>query len=144
MDLDAGVERVREVLSDYGRLSGLSGAIVESEVVERRVDGSQSVRTLARVCVLVFCKTMRQMQHVQRETPDRFVATVIPDESDFRYGRIVVELARRADSTGMRMHSELEPAFWVPPLLGPWLVRRALEQESRAGVEGIEHAALAP
>jgi hypothetical protein len=38
----------------------------------------------------------------------------------------------------------MEPAFWVPPLLGPLVVEMALERETRSLLEGIEQAARNP
>ena len=41
----------------------------------------------------------------------------------------------------MRFRSEIEPAFWVPPLIGPWLIQRALQAETLKSVANLERLA---
>lgn len=36
---------------------------------------------------------------------------------------------------------ELVPAFWVPPVLGPWVVRRKMDEEARRTGDGLEQTA---
>ena len=44
-------------------------------------------------------------------------------------------------ATRMRFSSEIEPSFWVPPLIGPWLIRHALYAEALRSVINLERLA---
>lgn len=43
----------------------------------------------------------------------------------------------------MDVRIELVPAFWVPPLIGPWVMRRKMDEEARRTSAGLERTALA-
>jgi hypothetical protein len=36
---------------------------------------------------------------------------------------------------------EVRPRFWVPPVVGPWLVREALRAQAQRTAEGVERRA---
>jgi hypothetical protein len=45
--------------------------------------------------------------------------------------------------TRLELTSELRPAFWVPPLVGPYLVKRGLMSTARDALDGLEREAEA-
>lgn len=138
--LDVSAEAVQGVLADYRRLAQFSGAIIDSQV-RLLTDARAEVDTTSHVCVWLFCKTMHQVQIVSREASGGFLALVDPDRSDFKYGRVTASVIADGGNSRLLLRSELQPDFWIPPMLGPWLVRTALTRESREGVLGIERIA---
>ena len=42
----------------------------------------------------------------------------------------------------MSLTATLEPAFWVPPVIGPWLVKRRFVSELLESADHMEAAAL--
>ena len=38
----------------------------------------------------------------------------------------------------MAFRAEIEPAFWVPPVIGPYLIARELRAQARTTAEAIE------
>lgn len=140
----AAPAQVWAVLTDYDRLARINPAVESVRVVSSTPEPVVT-HSLIKVCVLWHCKTLDQRQTMQAGPGWRLQADVIPEHSDFSYGYARWELAPAAatdqssnEATQLKFHAELEPAFWVPPMIGPWLIKRALEQEGRITIRGIE------
>lgn len=100
-------------------------------------------------CVLFFCRTIHQVQiATARATAHGGVLTVksIRPDADFKSagGRWTVRpCAKRAAVTCLEIRVTFVPRFWIPPLIGPWIIRdRALAATRRASV-GLQRLALA-
>ncbi|MES1943204.1 hypothetical protein PC39_03737 [Salinisphaera sp. PC39] len=125
------------VLSDVGRLSRLNDSI---EVSERLPDNR--LRTEARICFGFFCKHMRQLQTVVIGPGKRLAMTIIPAQSDLSHGEAEWRFeAVGPERTRLHYRTELEPDFWVPPFVGPWLLRRTLAAQALKTAKGIERVA---
>jgi hypothetical protein len=141
MRLDAGKGHVWRLLTDYAHYGQLNDAIRESEVLQRQGPGSHRVRTVTRACVYFFCKTVRQVQDVT-EVPGRYIsASVLPGQSDFRYGVARVYVWPEGAHTRVRLLAEVEPDFWIPPLIGPWIIGRKLQSEALETMRNVERLA---
>ncbi|HQU17279.1 MAG TPA: SRPBCC family protein [Gammaproteobacteria bacterium] len=149
MDLTMPADRVRALITDYAHLRRLNPAILESQVLARSGNITR-VRTLVRGCIAFFCFTVKQVQDVEQRPDGEIVARTIPALSDFRYGLAhwrVVPDGRQAS----RLYFDVDvvPSFWVPPLIGPWIIRYKMRQEALQTaanlerMEGTAHAALA-
>lgn len=136
-------ERLRALLTDYAHLQRINNSIRRSEVIEINSPQHHCVLTEAEVCVAVFCKRITQVQDVAVLPDGNILATVRPMRSDFRYGIARWDFREEPTGTRMRFRSEIEPAFWVPPLIGPWLIQRALEAETLKSVVNLERLAEA-
>jgi len=138
---DAPAARLRALITDYAHLDRINDAIRRSEVLAVNGPGRHRVRTEAQVCVGPFCKRIVQIQDVEVLPGGDVLATLRPEGSDFRYGRAEWRFRPEADGTRMHFRSEIEPAFWVPPFVGPWLIKRALEAEALRSVANLERLA---
>lgn len=134
-------ERLRALLTDYAHLGRINDSIRHSEVMEVNSPQHHCVRTEAEVCVTVFCKRIVQVQDVSVLPDGDILATVRPTRSDFSYGVARWKFWQEPAGTRMRFRSEIEPAFWVPPLIGPWLIQRALHAETLKSVHNLERLA---
>jgi hypothetical protein len=56
-------------------------------------------------------------------------ADILPQDSDFRRGRGHWRLTAEGDATLMRFRAELVPDFYMPKLIGPWLIRREMVKQ---------------
>lgn len=113
---------------DYEHLARLHYAVVASELLDSAADGRARVHTRSRFCVLVFCFDVMQVTDYALEGNGDLVAVAVPAQSDLRYGRYRWEF--REDGPGrtqLHFHAEVEPDFWVPPLIGPWILGRKLQ-----------------
>ncbi|HWP94260.1 MAG TPA: SRPBCC family protein [Gammaproteobacteria bacterium] len=136
--IEAPLDEVRYVITDYAHFTWISPAVLESRVLERFPDGTLEIYTVTRACAAFFCRRLEQVQRVRRLSENEIVAETMPERSNAEYGltRWLIE----AESTGTRLRWEtsIEPRFWVPPLIGPALMRRALFEQGKSGIRGIE------
>jgi hypothetical protein len=133
--------RVRALLTDYNHLGRVNPAIEVSEILFTRAPGDYRVRTVTEACVWFYCKRIHQVQDVIEAADGSVTATVIPEQSDFRYGYARLHLWQQAGGTRVLIRSEVEPAFWIPPIIGPWLIQRKLRSEALESVQNLERVA---
>jgi len=132
---------VRRIVTDYPHLSRLNPAIKSSKVLAVYGPGSSRVRTVTHACVLFFCKDIVQVQDVKVMPDGEVVATTVPALSDFKSAVARWRLSRVGDATVMDFSARFVPHFWVPPLIGPWLIRHKLTDEMAKTAERIEQIA---
>ncbi|HKJ70230.1 MAG TPA: SRPBCC family protein [Gammaproteobacteria bacterium] len=141
--VDAEPDRVFALLTDFGRLTRLNPGIVEAGRVGTG-DGEVRVRTVLEGCVAFFCRRMERVQRV-RSSDRRLIRTrMVPADSDFRAGRGRWQLAAVAGGTRIRYRARMVPDFWVPPLIGPWAIKRELRDNLRILVKRLERLAASP
>ncbi|MGD9000625.1 MAG: SRPBCC family protein, partial [Granulosicoccaceae bacterium] len=141
MLIDADPGRVHKLLTDYNKLGRLNDSIKTSEIVYSLNERTHRVRVVTKACVLFFCKTIRQMQDVEQLDNNIIVATVIPEQSDFDYAHARWSIRREKDRTRVTFNADLKPSFWVPPLIGPPVIKKKLYNETLDTIETVERLA---
>ena len=139
--MDAPRESIFAVLMDYDRMGRLSSAYKEYGFLDPAPDGTPVVFTRMEGCVLVFCRSLRRVERLEGNAPGYIRTVMLPAESDFSYGISEWWLEPEAEGTRVVYHLELEPDFWVPPVIGPWLLQRRLARGGAAAVDRIERLA---
>jgi len=139
--LDIAESRARAVLTDYQHLERLVAAVEHSEILTTREPGDYRLRTVTRTCLWFYCKRLERVQDVVEAHDGSITAVVIPELSDFSYGSMRVNLWQEVAGTRLLMRSEAAPDVWIPPLLGPWLIKRELRNEAVQIVHNIERVA---
>lgn len=139
--IDADKATVRRHLTDYARYTRLSDSIRESRVIAIHSPDRARVAVTLDSCILVFCKTLRIVREVETRANGDLVTVVDPKESDFRYAHERWQII--GDGTGTRLvyDAELVPSFYVPPLIGPWLIKYRIRQELWTMAERLEQLA---
>jgi hypothetical protein len=137
----APADTVYRFITDYDRLTTINTAIRESRIIRTDGPDRHRVRTVIRACILFFCRSVLQVQDMERHAGHRLVAVIIPEASDFRQGRAEWRLAGAGADTTMYFEAKLEPAFWVPPVIGPWLFRNKIVSELLESAAHMEAAA---
>ena len=136
--IDAKQDTVRRDLTDYAHYTRLSETIRESRVIAVHSPDRARVAVTLDACVLVFCKTLHIVREVEARPNGDLVTVAVPEESDFRYAherwRII------ADGAGTRLvyEAELVPDFYVPPLIGPWLLKYRISDELKTIAQRLE------
>ncbi len=126
--VDAPSALVYRSITDFTNLAAINPSIVESRVLESRGD-RQRVRSVIRVCILVFCKRVVQVQDITLPDPRTVEASMVPGAGDFRAGSARWELTAVGTATELFFTETFEPDFWVPPIIGTWLIERKLVRE---------------
>jgi len=137
----ASPQRTYAVLTDYAHLGKLNPAVKEVQILATPRTGVHTVRTLIQLCVWLFCTELDQVQDMEQVDASLLIATVQPAAGGFKRGRASWQFDPDGDQTRLRFRSELEPDFFVPPVVGPWLLRRMLRREAIVTVRGLEQRA---
>ncbi|MEJ2508749.1 MAG: SRPBCC family protein [Gammaproteobacteria bacterium] len=137
MRIDANADKVFARLQDYNHLHRINSAIKSSRLL--KTDGRiKRVRIVTRGCVWFYCRRVEQVQNIE-EIRDRYlVATIDPKVSDFKYGRVIWHVWHDDTGTRIRFSADLVPDFWIPPLIGPWVMKKKLLEEGRQTITGLE------
>jgi len=139
--LDVSREALYEVLTDFEQFKKFTSAIVEARNTEPNEYGQPGFYTRMEGCVLLFCKSLIRNGYLILIPRLEITAISIPEESDFKYSRERWQLIDFGDGTIMIYDFEMEPAFWVPPVIGPFVIQRALRSGAERAVDRIEKLA---
>ncbi len=142
MIVDAPLEPTFGALVEYDRFDKHSDIYVKTRYLNPAADGTPRVFTRIQGCVLGFCRGVERIMLLEA-TPFEVVHATVESESDgnLRYGRETWELSPTEGGTLILYHHELVLGFWLPPLIGPWAVRRALYWGASDVVQTLEDIA---
>jgi Polyketide cyclase / dehydrase and lipid transport len=127
--IEAPPDTVHRLITDYDHLHGINHSIEESHIIKTFGPDRHRVRSVIRAYILFFCRHVNQVQDITQQGGRRVEARILPELSDFRYGMAVWQLDGDDAATRMHFTAQLEPAFWVPPLIGPWLFEQKIVSE---------------
>jgi len=142
--LSASAEAIHAVLTDYEHFGRISRVYKEYGFLEPQPDGTPTIYTRMEGCLMkIFCKSMTRVERLEIISPTHIRTVTLPEQSDFKHS--VSEWIIEEDENGTRMTYtlEMEPDFWVPPLIGPKYLVKTLRQGGGAAVNRIERLALA-
>ena len=140
--MDVSQASLYAVLSDFELFEQFTSAIVESRNTEPDEWGRPGFFARMEGCVLLFCKSFVRNGYVELVPIAEIVAMANPEESDFKFSRESWSLVPEGAGTIMIYNFELEPAFWVPPVIGPIFIQRALRGGAKRAVNRIEALAF--
>ena len=141
--LDATPESIYAVLTDFddNAYSRISRAYKESRYLDPADDGTPLVYTRMEGCMLWHCMTLERTERLETEAPRWIKSTALPESSNFKHATSEWVLEPDGDGTMMSYKVELEPDFFVPPVIGPWYLKRTLSQGGQRAVTRIERLA---
>jgi len=145
LDADAYMAAPREsvfsVLTDYDRFGRISSAYKEYRFLDPAPDGTPMIYTRMEGCVLIFCKSLARTEYLYLTEPAHIRSVTVPEQSDFNHSISDWQLTPEGSGTRISYHLEMEPKFWVPPIIGPWILQRRLARGGAAAVDRIERLA---
>lgn len=128
--LNAPQSGVYRLITDYASLSRLNDMVLESRAIQEEGSDRKMRQMLMHACVLFFCKKIHVLEQMEENGRDGITATIVPLRSDFLEGtshwRV---LPKGPDQSRLLLDSTFRPAFWVPPLIGSWLIKSRLQHE---------------
>jgi hypothetical protein len=142
--LDATPESIYAVLTDYddNRFGRISSVYKESRYLDPGEDGTPIVYTRMEGCLLSYCMTLKRTERLETVEPHYIKSYAIPEQSDFKYSTSEWHLdADGVGGTNMSYKLEMEPDFHVPPIIGPWYLKRTLSKGGIRAVMRIERLA---
>jgi len=140
MQIDAPTQRVYQLLTDFAHLHQLSDSIVDSEVLARN-NNKIRIKVVSRGCVLFFCRTVNQFQTVT-ELYNGYIMLIDENgKSDFKYGHTLWRVQQIDGGTRVTISADLQPDFWIPPIIGTYLFKKKLLKEGTMLVNNLEQLA---
>ena len=136
--LTAEAPRVRALLSDYTQWPRLSKKVKEAYLLRTFADGRQRVNLGFRACVLIFCKTIRQVKDVAQRPNGDIVAVVVPEHSDFASGWERWRIFAEGSKTRVQYHALLVPNHRARSLLGRWILASNLRRTLTDAAKRLE------
>lgn len=140
---DTDIESIYAVFLDYDVQSRFSGFIVESRNLEPTASGQRRFYIRNHGCVWFYCQSFVRSGLVEHEPLVFIRSTADPASSDFYTS---LESWRfQSDGTGTLVvyDFEFEPKFWIPPLIGPYMLQQKLRKDSVGAINRIEAIAQA-
>lgn len=133
----ANPQRVVQLISDYLNLNKINDAILMSEILQSDENG-QRVKLITEACVFFFCKTFTHVQDVI-DNDGIIFATIIPQLSDFKEGWAKWTVTQEPNGYAkLHVETHLTPSFWVPPIIGPYLIKKKLSSETIDTIKRLE------
>ena len=136
--IDASAEDLFRVLIDYDLFTKFTSAFAESRNVAPDEQGRPRFYTRMEGCVIWWCKSLVRNGYLLLKPSSEIIAIVNPDTSNFNYSRERWRLRKEGDGTLLIYEFDMEPGFWVPPVIGPFLIKRTLRSGATDAVERIE------
>ncbi len=127
--LHAPLSRVWHVIADYADVKRLNPAVKSSTVIRR--NGITLLRMRITSCVLFICFPITQTESMTTDGQRWVRGVIVPRLSSFRSGMSRWRLRAVASGTEAHFSASLTPSFYIPPVIGPWMVRRKLRAEMR-------------
>lgn len=140
-EIAAAEEHVRQVLTDYVHIYRLSDSIIESKVLESSGGEKIQVETVILCGIPVVCKEVSLVEEVSILESGNLQTVILPEKSDFRSGKSIWEITAKGDKTQLTYQANIEPDFFIPPILGAQLVIANMRNEYIIALYRIEHIA---
>lgn len=135
---DASVEQVYEVYRYWDYATQFSSAIVEARDIEQDEQGRPQFYIRNKGCVLFFCQSFVRQGYIESEPLIEVRAVADPSLSDFHHSKESWTFEAHNGGTMVTYNLSMRPKFWVPPGIGPYLLKRKLRRNGGEAVDRIE------
>ena len=139
--VDAPAQQVYEVLADYASLGKLNPAITAISVEAAPTGRGKRVRSVIKTCVWFFCTQIVQVEDVMESEPNTISARIVPGAGDFESGSFLWRMTDEGPRTRLHYEATRVAAFWIPPLIGPWAIKRTLREQFESSIVALERVA---
>lgn len=135
---DTDIESIYAVFLDYDLASKFSSFVVESRNLEPDENGQRRFYIRNYGCVWFYCKSFERIGHVEHEPYIFIRSTADAEVSDFYASLESWTFEAEGEGTVVEYSFEFEPKFWIPPLIGPYVLQRKLKSDSTRALDRIE------
>ncbi len=138
---DVGRKAVFEVFLDWDIAGEFSSIIVEAKNVGPDEQGGMGYYIHNRGCILFFCKSTLRNGSVTSQAYEFIRAVADPESSDFKLSEESWTFRDEDGGTSVHYELKMKPDFWIPPLIGPYLIKRKLRNDGGEAIDRIEQIA---
>ena len=137
--IERELPRVQGLVTDYRRWPELSDIVTEVAPLSAAENGDERLRMTLRVCMLFYCRNVTKVQEIHFVSANYMVSTLIPDNSnDFILAEEHWRFASEKQGTRVQYQAHFQPDFFVPPLIGPLLIKSKIRKELRLTITRLE------
>jgi len=138
---DVGIEKIYGLLLDWDQSPKFSSVIAESRNLEPGPDGRARYYSRTEGCLWFFCKSFERYGYVVHQPLSYIEAHADPAQSDFEVSDERWEFREEADGTVVTYAFRMKPKFFIPPLIGPAILKAKLRNGGANAIERIEKLA---
>jgi len=128
--IQATPEFIFNTLMDYDNFHRLASGIAETRFLEPENPDELLAYTRIDSCVLFFCKSVEKVETIHAIEFREISTEAIPEKSDFVFNKSRWLLEDGDDGTYVTYEAEIEPDFWMPPLITKWAIRYKLRKSA--------------
>lgn len=126
--VDVAPSTAYAIITDDNHLSRLADVITESTRLPGGTPAHHRRRIVTRSCILFFCVTAVVVEKVRLTDGRDVFTTIVPAPSDFSAGGTHWRVSAAGHGRSrIQVSARLRPKFWIPPVIGTWLIRRKLQ-----------------
>ncbi len=138
MVIEAKQPDVWNIITDYENLDRINTTIIKSEILQREQNKLKH-RLVTNTCILFFCNQVTLVEDIEEIDNTSIFTRINPAQSDFYFGTTEWQLHPEGQNhTRVKDRKKMKPAFWIPPIIGPALVKRKLRTEIENSIRQIE------
>ena len=142
--LDANADKVRQYMTDYAHLDRLSDTVIADQVLGKQKNGLERIKLVLHSCIFIFCKTMTEVEDVAVRPDGDIVTTVVPEQSDFSLATEHWQILPEQNQTRIKYDAVRVPRFFIPPIIGPLIVKAKIRKELATSAMRLEQLAHSP
>jgi len=136
--LDAPVDYVYDVITDYKHAYRINPAITEVEILPSDRGDVVRVRNLSEHWIGPFCFKIDWVGDIVEPRDGYLKISTIPELSSFESGSAVWELRSQGERTWVLHESRLKPDFFMPPVIGDRIMKRQMKENTLDTLNRIE------
>ncbi len=136
--LDAPVDYVYDVITDYKHAYRINPAITEVEILPSDRGDVVRVRNLSEHWVGPFCFKIDWVGDIVEPRDGYLKISTIPELSSFESGSAVWELRSQGERTWVLHESSLKPDFFMPPVIGDRIMKKQMKEDTLDTLNRIE------
>ncbi|MDJ0940689.1 MAG: SRPBCC family protein [Woeseiaceae bacterium] len=138
---DVDQDTLYEVFRNWDLSPGFSSWVVDARNLEPDETGKAGFYIQNKGCVMFVCKTLVREGYVDDEPNTYIHASAISEKSDFAISNETWTFSTEGTGTVVVYELEMSPKFWVPPVIGPYVIKRKLKSDGGDALDRIEKIA---
>ncbi len=135
---DADINSVYNVFLDWDLSEQFSSIVVESRNTGSDASGDRGFYTRNRACILFYCKSVERSGSVEHEPLQFIKAMADPEQSDFHISNETWQFEEEGSGTLITYELEMRPKFWIPPIIGPYVLKKKMADDGVEALDRIE------
>jgi len=146
MTVNADIDSIKKIITDYENLTLTNPYLKKSKVINKSEDERITVSMLTRICIFLICYNIRHVQTFHHVKNNVLYSRIIPGMSDFKSGWMRWEI-KEQDSNGISpatqiiFDTEIAPDFFIPPVIGPYKMKKKMLEIAKATINNLEETA---